>query len=108
MKIKKISRGEMPPANKYVLIRLKAAPWIDHSDQSNVLWKVAKCIYGISIEERQELKKKGFHRANIYKTGDEWGNNAKPYEFKEFGPGTYFGQDVDVWCELPSLTKTEE
>lgn len=30
-----------------------------------------------------------------------FGNNLAPYEWKEFGPGTYFGQDVSHWMPLP-------
>jgi hypothetical protein len=38
----------------------------------------------------------------IYEYEDEDGNNEKPYCFREFGPGSFFGQEVDAWCELPT------
>jgi len=35
-------------------------------------------------------------RCNIYSSGDEWGNNEKPYQW-EVSPLTLFGQDVTHW-----------
>lgn len=101
--IKRISNGQMPPANKYVLICLSNWPWIDPDDQSGVCWRVAKCVYGISKAERTELAQRGSFRAKEYKFGDEEGKNLKPYAFEEFGPSKYFGQAVDVWCDLPVI-----
>jgi hypothetical protein len=80
MKIKRISKGEIPPMGKYVLIYANNRLWSDSTDPDNVYWKVAKCV-----------------PAKIF------GNNKVPYEFKEFGPDKHFGQSIDIWCELPSL-----
>lgn len=105
MELKRISKGEMPPANKYVLIYCGSRPWIDSDDDPK--WKVAKCVYGISMEQREELEKSDslvdrFRAGYIYPE-DEWGNNLAPYRFKEFGPDSFFGQEVDIWCELPKI-----
>ena len=87
MKIKRISKGEMPPANKYVLIYCGNSPWRDSTDQNGVRWKVAKCIYGDGLIS---------------------GNNKVPYLFSEFGPARWFGQEIDIWCELPALDREGE
>lgn len=36
-------------------------------------------------------------------SSDQWGNNAEPYSWEQFGPGQLFGQDVDYWMELPKI-----
>lgn len=107
MEIKRISRGEMPPANKYILIYLPGKPWGDRDDEQGKLWRVAKCVYGISQAKRMELSNLGLRRAKIIEECDEFGNNLKPYCFKEFGPGRHFGQEVDIWCELPKVEAKE-
>ena len=95
----------MPPANRYILIYVPGSPWSDRDDMYGVFWKVAKCIYGISMAERKALAKsdnpEDRNRAKCYHSEDEQGNNPKPYRFKEFGPGSFSGQEVDMWCELP-------
>lgn len=105
MELKRISKGEMPPANKYVLIYCGDRPWIDSEDDPK--WKVAKCVYGISMEQREKLKKSDsfadIYRGSVYRSEDEWGNNLVPYCFEEFGPGSFFGQEIDIWCELPEI-----
>lgn len=106
MEIKRISKGQMPPADKYVLIYVPNRPWIDGDDEHGVFWAVAKCVYGISKAERSELSKSSDpfdrYRARRYSSADEDGNNEKPYYFCEFGPDSFFGQEVDAWCELPT------
>lgn len=106
MELKFISKGEMPPANKYILAYV-SANWCDPSDQNNVFWCVVKCVYGISLKQREIYSNSDNYferkRSKIIRFGDEWGNNKKPYEFDEFGPGSFFGQDIDIWCELPKL-----
>lgn len=108
MELKYISKGEMPPSNKYVLAYV-SAPWFDSSDQHNVYWRVVKCVYGISMKQREEyshsdssLERK---RSKIVKFGDEWGNNLNPYQFIEFGPSKFkfLGHEIDIWCELPEI-----
>ena len=105
--LKRISNGEMPPANKYILIYAGNRPWHDRDDQKNVYWKVAKCIYGISMEQRTILENSenisDRYRASIFRTGDEFGNNLVPYCFEEFGPDSYFGNEIDVWMPLPEI-----
>lgn len=105
--IKRISKGEMPPENNYVLIYCSNKPWFDPSDQANVYWKVAKMVRGISFDERLELLNSGdpgkVIRANQYHKGDMGDNNAVAYIFEEFGPSSWFGQDIEYWCELPNI-----
>lgn len=105
MKMKYISKGQIPPANQYVLIYVPDSPWHDSDDMYGVFWKVAKCVYGISMAEREALAKSDKwldrNRAKHYHSEDEFGNNEVPYCFEEFGPGSFFGQEVDMWCELP-------
>lgn len=112
MEIKKISQGQMPPANQYVLIHVPDRPWCDCDDMYGVKWDVAKCVYGISAAEREKLSKSNSYfdreRAREYRPGDEAFNNLKPYAFSEFGPGSYFGQEVDEWCELPGREEIED
>ena len=95
----------MPPDGKYVLIRVQARPWHSSTDNYGVFWKVAKCVYGISAAERERLSKSDIcldqKRSKQYWPADEQGNNKKPYYFTEFGPGSFFGQEVDEGCELP-------
>lgn len=55
---------------------------------------------GISMEERKQMT--GTQRALTFKAADEHSNNRKPYCWRKFGPGTYFGQDVTHWMPLPS------
>ena len=111
MEIKRISNREMPPANKYVLIFVPGLPWSDSDDEYGKHWKVAKCVYGISRTERIELSNSSScserERARTFQFGDEDGNNLMPYRFKEFGSDSYFGQEVDIWCELPVIEVKE-
>lgn len=85
MKIKRISKGEMPPFGKYVLIYAGHRPWGDSTDLKNVYWRVAKCV-----------------------PAEVSGNNKVPYRFDEFGPDSHFGQEIDIWCELPSLEEVAD
>lgn len=111
MEIKRISRGQMPPANKYVLIYLPDRPWSDPADEYGKCWKVAKCVYGISKAEREKLAQSSswfdHARAKTIRFGDEDGNNLKPYRFSGFGTDDYFGQEVDIWCNLPVVDAEE-
>lgn len=102
-----ISKGEMPPANKYVLIYLGCKPWSDSDDEYGKNWRVAKCVYGITEEQRLAYKdSENFfirERCKYYRKGDVCGNNLVPYEFDEFGPSCHFGQEVDIWTYLPKI-----
>ena len=108
IELKRISKGEFPPEGKYIAIYTKRGGWIDSDDRSGVYWKIAKTEYGISNEERQRLAaSENFYdqqRAREHRPADEEGNNEKPYRFKEFGPDAWFGQDVDIWFELPDIS----
>ena len=42
--IKKISKGEIPPEGKYILIYVANRPWHDTDDSENYRWKVVKTI----------------------------------------------------------------
>lgn len=112
MTIKKISNGQMPPPNQYVLIHVPDRPWHDPDDMYGVRWKVAKCVYGISKSEREKLSQSDSNaarqRAREIWPADEAFNNLKPYYFSGFGPGSYFGQEVDEWCELPGREEGTE
>ena len=95
----------LPEPNQYVLAHLNKDNWGDSDDpDGNRYWVVVKFIKGISELERSMLPDSA-KRKNSYHTGDVHGNNEKPYEWQEFGPSKYFGQDVDFWCELPSNKK---
>ncbi|MBE7063962.1 MAG: hypothetical protein E7390_09300 [Ruminococcaceae bacterium] len=107
IELKYISKGEMPPEGKYIAIYVERGGWCDSDDQNGVYWKVAKTRYGITMEERLRLEKSDSFadriRAGQYRPEDEGMNNKKPYCFDEFGPDKFFGQDVDVWFELPDI-----
>ena len=115
MKINRISKGEMPPEGKYVLIYIDTDLWISGDDPYGVHWKVARCVYGISKEEREKLRHSKNDsdrlRAGMYYDFDENGNsfsNLKPYAFYEFGSIYHCGQNVDLWCELPDVKEMIE
>ena len=90
-----IKKGEMPPANTYILAHLAC------SYGTLPQWAVVYCQYGITQKERELLKKQNNPRANLYCGADEYGNNKVPYKFYA-GVSQYFGQDIDYWCELPT------
>lgn len=68
-----------PPANTYVLARYVGGNWHDADDQAGCVWKVVKFMHSI----------------------DASGDNQRPYQWREFGPGIWFGQDFDLWCDIP-------
>ena len=43
-----------------------------------------------------------YHRSEIYKDEDEWGNNQKPYNWIGRGHSKFFGQEVKWWMPLPT------
>jgi hypothetical protein len=90
---------ELPKNNTYVLIWVPGRPWSGSEDQVGLFFKVAKFQRGISMEERD-----GLHFADLrkktYCASDEHGNNRKPYYWREFGPGGFFGQEVVLWKEI--------
>lgn len=70
---------QLPPENTFVVCRYTGGNWKDKHHQQGVVWKVAK-----------------FVKAEIGH------NNQKPYRW-DYGTGYLFGQDVDVWFELPTM-----
>lgn len=94
---------KLPQHNQYVLAHLTLDNWRDGDDPlANRYWVVVKFVKGISKAERVKLPDSDKRKRTIYGC-DEHGNNLKPYEWDSFGPSSYFGQYVDVWCELPNL-----
>ena len=94
-------KDRKPKDRQYVLIHLTINNWGDSDDPNgDRYWVVAKYVEGITTEDREKLDIND-PRKNRYQTGDVFGNNHVPYEFTEFGPSSYFGQEVDFWCELP-------
>lgn len=65
-------------------------------------WKVVQFIRGLSIADRAALDDTDSLK-QVRKRGDEYGNNHCPYYWDEFGPGSFFGQDVDYWKDLPTI-----
>ena len=95
------TQDRLPKHKQYVLVHLVDRPWGDNDDpQGNRFWRVVKFYKGISKHDRETMSGP---RARFYHSEDEWGNNQKSYCWKEFGPGTFFGQEIDCWCELPIL-----
>jgi len=110
---------KLPPDGIYVLVHLTKDNWKDSSDPKGVYHDVAKMKKGISKEEREKMKSgelsdpsdlygfpgdlRSVKRSDIYKAGDEDGNNLRPYSWHTFGPSAYSGQEVDYWMEIPSL-----
>jgi hypothetical protein len=90
----------LPKDRTYVLIHLSDPPWSDGDDTVGLKWTVAKFVRGITMEERANILPP---RSTSYQGCDVHGNNLKPYCWREFGPSTHFGQEVDYWCELPLL-----
>lgn len=77
MRVYRISEGENPPADRYVLIKVRRCPWMPKEGAEGVDWKVAKCVYDF-----RDLRR-------------------RPFYFSEFGGGDFFEEEVDLWCELP-------
>ena len=104
MKPNYCSKGQFPENNQYVLVRIINPSWSDNEDKyDNLPMRVVKFVKGITEEKRKKLGKSD--RARTYKCGDVHGNNLKPYRWVEFGPGMFFGQEVDVWYNLTELEK---
>lgn len=100
----------LPPAGQEVLI------WTD-------MIHIARCSErGITKEEREKMRRGElpnpietglsmvgkehefvrYHRSEIYKDEDEWGNNQKPYNWIGRGHSKFFGQEVKWWMPLPT------
>ncbi len=96
-------KDKLPEDRQYVLIHLTKGNWGDDDDpKGNRYWKVAKFKKGISESDRDKLPID--HPKKLTWSGEDEGfNNRMPYNWQPFGPGSYFGQEVDFWCELPEL-----
>jgi len=118
---------DLPPEGKYVLVHLTKDNWKDHEDTDGVCCKVAKLCKGISLEEREAMKRgeipdpeeSGWiapnarwqkiksRRSATIRAEDEHGNNKRPYKWLNFGTGDFWGQEVDYWMPIPSLPNAE-
>lgn len=117
----------LPPDGKYVLVHLTKDNWKDSDDPAGVGFKVAKIKRGISAADRALMqsgaipdpaepgyatlgydgiqKYPATTRSRLECAEDEGGNNLRPYQWISFGPGNYFGQEVDYWMEIPELPR---
>lgn len=86
----------LPKPDQIVIVYAKESQMFDYG--------ICTFQKGISMEEREQMD--GTQRALTFKAADEYNNNRKPYCWKKFGPGTYFGQDVTHWMPLPSAPDT--
>ena len=94
-----IANNDFPADNTYVLIHLTKDNWRDSDDPDGVYYKVAKFVRGLSQEGRSKLLDTD-ERKRTYVFGDEHDNNSVPYAWQDFGPGNYFGQEVDKWMYI--------
>ena len=102
MTVNKIT-DKLPENNQYVLAHLTLDNWGDDDDLvGNRYWVVVKFRKGLSKIDREALCVSN-PRKRIKECPDEADNNLKPYCWDSFGPSQYYGQDVDLWCELPGL-----
>lgn len=120
------TKDKLPEEGKYVLARHNRGTWHDSTDQANVNCVVVKLVRGISEKERELMrqgklpssKEHGVHydghvsrpiyteseRYNVYKSEDEHGNNLVPYNWKTFGPDSFFGQTITHWTPIEPLS----
>lgn len=114
---------QLPPEGRWVLAHVARDNWRDEEDPDGVYYKVVRLHKGISQAERAEMKagrlpdpeeigltfcdnKHQIHyakRSDVHRSCDECYNNLLPYNWEEFGPGQYFGQEIDFWMPLPRL-----
>lgn len=117
------TKDQLPEDNKYVLGIHNRTTWHDKDDQEYVNYVVVKFKKGLSKEDRERMKNSEIDnpicvgltfpsdlsyplrhetpRSNTYRSEDEWGNNAKPYYWDIFGPGSFNGQEIEWWMPLP-------
>ena len=113
------TKDALPPEGKYVLARHNRGTWHDSTDQKNVNCVVVKLIKGLSQADRTKMitgelpdpiveagwcLSEGYtqcKRSVLFKSEDEQSNNKKPYCWQQFGPGCFFGQDIDCWMYIP-------
>ena len=94
-----LTSKELPIDNSVVLIYVPYRPWECSTVVGDIHYKVAIFRKGISQKERKELPDSN-KRKHIIRGCDEYGNNLKPYGFEEWGPGSFFGQEVKAWTYI--------
>lgn len=117
------TKDRLPEEGFWVLAHIVRDNWKDANDPDGVYYKVVSLQKGISLEDRKKMKdgqlpdpveigitfwddKQQVHhdrRSSVYTNADEGGNNLRPYRWQEFGPGQYWGQEVDYWRPIPRL-----
>ena len=98
----------LPEPNQYVLAHLTHGNWVDGEDPTgNRYWVVVKFVRGISLEQRERLPDDDPQKY-AFRNCDAFGNNVEAYCWEEFGPGHFFGHEVDFWSELPQLGALNE
>jgi hypothetical protein len=90
----------LPDDGQYVLARLCRHQICDEDAKAGAVWVVVQFRRGLSLLERGNLPLDD-ERKTSYRGCDQHGNDQRPYNWTPFGPGSYFGQEVDCWKELP-------
>ncbi len=102
-----VSKGELPRDGQYVLGRVIDRTWEDKDDTfGNRFWVVVKFKIGLTKEERKRLPESE-ERKKIFRSEDEDGNNTVGFYWKPFGPGSFFGQEINEWVSLDNLSVEE-
>lgn len=79
MKVYSVTES-FPAHSEIVLVHLTRKNWLHNGKAEGPhLWRVA-WLEAADVTEYNEV----------------------PYKWNEFGPGGYYGQEVDLWCELPA------
>ena len=103
MKSRWVSVNDRLPAEGiYVLAHVPGRPWGDSGDPTGVFFKVVSLTMGITQAQRAALPDSD-ERKHTYCPGDEHANNLRGYAWSEFGPGSYFGQEVVRWMTIPEV-----
>ena len=88
----------LPEDGQAVLVRYAGDNWrCDHTiarggTREIWRWLAARFVRGRTAAEAKAV--------NLYRSEDEFGNNRRPYCWREFGPLTLFGQDVTHWAAI--------
>ena len=91
----------LPEDGQAVLVRYAGNNWLREHKLSNGetqkfwRWKAVLFVRGRTSEEI----------TGEIRFEDEWGNNLRPYGWREFGPGILFGQDVTHWAAISDPCK---
>jgi len=98
-----LTANRLPEDRAWVCAHRVGTNWIDDTTctPGAHYWKVVNFKRGITKEERDLMPPS--ERKNSWRSEDEGFNNERGYCWDElFGPGTFFGQDVDMWFYLPN------